>query len=199
MAVVLIPGATGWTAGYGELAKMLADSGFTTLGLDYYAETGRDSSSAHAAQLRPAWDQTVASAIAYLRAANPNRLITLIGFSRGVSLALDVASSKEGVDALVSFYGAGPADSALLEKQVSRLPPVLILHGDSDKLAPVEQAYRLHDAIVKQRGRVEMHIFSGAKHGFSVPGRPTYSEPAARAAWSDVLQFLSIQSRRGNR
>jgi hypothetical protein len=38
--VVVLPGAGGWHPWYAEVAQALADSGFVTLALDYYAETG---------------------------------------------------------------------------------------------------------------------------------------------------------------
>lgn len=35
--VILLPGAAGWRLAYADLAETLADSGFVTLALDYYA------------------------------------------------------------------------------------------------------------------------------------------------------------------
>jgi len=44
-------------------------------------------------------------------------------------------------------------------------PPVLILHGDSDKTVPVEQSQLLHKRYQKAGLESELHIIEGAGHG----------------------------------
>jgi len=44
-------------------------------------------------------------------------------------------------------------------------PPVLILHGDSDKTVPVEQSQLLHERYQKAGLESELHIIEGAGHG----------------------------------
>ncbi len=190
--VILLPGSAGWRAAYAQLARLFADSGFVTLALDYYGETGLDSTATDALRMRPIWQQAIRNAVAFLRTTPHDSVhsVALVGFSRGANLAVEVANSTPGVGAVVDFYGGGAADSVSLRRQVQGMPPLLILQGDSDKDVPVEQAYRLRDAVLVLGGVVEVHIYSGAQHGFNIPGRDSYSEAAANDAWKRALQFL---------
>src|ERR1700741_1318451 len=43
-------------------------------------------------------------------------------------------------------------------------PPILIVHGDSDKLAPYEQGTRLADALDKVNARYHFHTVVGGGH-----------------------------------
>src|SRR5215469_4680506 len=43
-------------------------------------------------------------------------------------------------------------------------PPILIVHGDSDRLAPYEQATRLADALEKVKARYHFHTVVGGGH-----------------------------------
>ena len=43
-------------------------------------------------------------------------------------------------------------------------PPILIVHGDSDKLVPYEQATRLANALDKVGARYHFHTIIGGRH-----------------------------------
>lgn len=48
--------------------------------------------------------------------------------------------------------------------------PVLIIHGDSDLNVPVEDAFKIRDALVKNgNDHVELCIIEGADHSFNIP------------------------------
>ncbi|MFT3853585.1 MAG: prolyl oligopeptidase family serine peptidase [Ilumatobacteraceae bacterium] len=47
--------------------------------------------------------------------------------------------------------------------------PVLLLHGDSDPVVPVEQSQRLAAALAEAGGDVELHVYPGEGHGFRQP------------------------------
>lgn len=47
--------------------------------------------------------------------------------------------------------------------------PLLILHGDEDKVVPVEQSLSLADRVRRAGGTVEMHVYEGEGHGWSRP------------------------------
>ncbi len=190
--LILLPGSAGWRAAYPQLARIFADSGFVTLALDYYGETGRDTSSDDAVRKRPIWQQTIKNAVAYLRASEGNsaRPIALIGFSRGAFLAVAVAAATPGVAAVVDFFGGGAADPDSLKKEAHNFPPLLIVHGEADSAVLVQQAYRLRDAVRAQGGEVETRIYPGEGHGFNLRGTAAFSETAAQDAWFCTLQFL---------
>lgn len=45
-------------------------------------------------------------------------------------------------------------------------PPVMLLHGDADKLVPVSASLRFQEALRARGLRVDSHIFAGLPHGF---------------------------------
>src|SRR5512143_3598095 len=83
--VVLVPGSSGWKPAYPQIAKALADAGFVALAIDYYAETGPETSPEDRAAKRPLWQATVRNAVAYLQASPgvSGRSVGLVGYSRG--------------------------------------------------------------------------------------------------------------------
>ncbi|MGD2154370.1 MAG: dienelactone hydrolase family protein [Gemmatimonadales bacterium] len=191
--VVLLPGAAGWRPAYAEAARVLADSGFVTLALDYYAETGSAGAGSEE-KLRkwPQWQATVRNAVAYLQAlpSVSGRRVGLVGYSRGAFLAVSVASSAPGVAAVVDYFGGGGGGTESLAEEVRDIPPLLILHGESDGVVPVRFAYELRDAVLAQGGQVELHVYPGADHAFNAPYGPTYSEAAASDAFGRAVEFL---------
>ena len=193
-AIVLIPGSAGWRPAYAQLAQLFADSGFVTLAIDYYPETGRDSSRADKLRMWPVWQATIRNAIHYLQQlpmVSPQR-VALVGYSRGASLAVSAARTEPAVRAVVDYYGAGGAGPDSLYVEVRDFPPLLILHGDADSLVPVQAAYDLRDRVLAHGGEVELHIYPGAQHGFNAPWA-AYSPAAAQDAWRRTMVFLRKQ------
>jgi acetyl esterase/lipase len=48
----------------------------------------------------------------------------------------------------------------------AKLPPVMLLHGDADKIVPVSTSRRYEERVRAAGGKVDLHIFSGLPHGF---------------------------------
>ncbi len=59
--------------------------------------------------------------------------------------------------------------------------PVLIIHGDADKVVPVAEAYELHESLTAQK---RLSIFKDTDHRFSNP-------LAMRQAMTEALDWLS--------
>ncbi len=191
--IIILHGSGGWRPAYARLAKTYADSGFVALAIDYFAETGGDTSGTKAHRLRPAWQATVRNAAAFLERLPEvgGRPLGLIGFSRGAFLAVSVASSIPAVGAVVDFFGGGGPDS--LAQEVHRFPPLLILHGEADTVVPVYHALRLREAVLAQGGSVEMHLYPGAGHAFNAPSTPAYQQAAAADSFRRSISFLRRQ------
>jgi fermentation-respiration switch protein FrsA (DUF1100 family) len=51
-----------------------------------------------------------------------------------------------------------------LLKLIKQSPPILIIHGESDELIPVEHAYKLFKAAKEPK---KLEIIKGADHSFS--------------------------------
>lgn len=92
-----------------------------------------------------------------------HRRIGMFGLSLGGFHALALAARDQRIAAVVNMFGAMPRATA---PEVTRMPPVLILHGDRDAVVPVRRAYEL-DRLLKRIGaEYEMKIYKGQGHSF---------------------------------
>src|SRR5260370_3685611 len=76
----------------------------------------------------------------HARPAPRARKTALIGQGLGASVALLAGSHKLGVEAIAEWSGLLPNQ---FFSQVQNLPPLLILHGEQDKLVPIVNARQL--------------------------------------------------------
>jgi acetyl esterase/lipase len=70
-----------------------------------------------------------------------------------------------------SLPGADDSEeTALLASPIAHvtaaLPPVMLLHGDADKVVPVSASRRYEERVRAVGGKVDLHIFGGLPHGF---------------------------------
>ena len=79
------------------------------------------------------------------------------------------------------LYEAMQPDVQLLDAP----PPVFIVYSANDDVVPVENAYRLHKALLAKGGEAELHVFADAPHGFALRERvgPVAKWPELCAAW----------------
>jgi carboxymethylenebutenolidase len=195
-AIVLLHGASGYERLrrlYERHAALLVSSGYRVYALRYYDEhdkrvmTGAD----REAQQRN-YERRVAS---WLYASNDaidhiSRLphtdsgrIAILGFSQGAYLAIGVAATNERVAAVVDMYGGIPAAWAA---KIHRLPPVLIVHGEADKIVPVSEAYSLAAFLDSIGTKYEIKTYTNAGHGFDAKKGSLEADDAMR----QVVQFL---------
>lgn len=170
--ILLAPGANGTGKGdgpghYAGLAQGLQQRGFAVAVVHYFDRTGATVADA-ASQVRdlPVWYETLADALAPLGRhprVDPRR-IAILGVSLGGTLAVNLAAFDQRVQALVSWFGGfQPAT----ERQVRRLPPILVLHGEKDRIVPVEQARRLAAVAQRLGVRHELKTYPDSGHGFN--------------------------------
>ena len=69
-------------------------------------------------------------------------------------------------------------------------PPTFIVYAANDEVVPVENAYRLHKAILAKGGASELHVFADAPHGFALRERekPVREWPRLCEAWLATLR-----------
>jgi carboxymethylenebutenolidase len=192
-AVIILYGAAGWRQDYISLAKAYSNSGFVSLVLDYFAVTGQGTTEAERQSMWPQWQAMIRNAIMLLKnhSASKDRPIGLIGYSMGAFLAVSVASSSPDVKAVVDFFGGGRPET--IENDIINFPPLLILHGEEDKIVPVSNAYTLRNAVITQGGHVEMHIYQNEQHAFSAVWSSNYSQSASSDSFHKTIDFLRRQ------
>jgi carboxymethylenebutenolidase len=119
-----------------------------------------------------------ATAIAHLRALGATS-IGVTGFCMGGTFAYAAARSARtlGVDAAVSFYGAG------IVRQLGDLEcPAIIFYGGIDRWISPEDI-----EVVRARHRDSVVVYDDARHGFLRDGSSDYSESASADAWERLL------------
>jgi carboxymethylenebutenolidase len=196
-AVVVVHGhggvGAGKRSGSHALARDLARAGYVALVPHYFGSLKPDSKDGRKnARSFAVWERTVSDTVGYA-ARRPDvdpRRIGLLGSSLGSWVSLSVAARDRRVSAVVENFGGWPAWEEL---NPTRLPPVLVLHGDADTNVPVEEAYKLEQILQEASVSYEMKIYPGAGHGFRGDDREdalkrtveffdTHVKRAARAA-----------------
>jgi carboxymethylenebutenolidase len=169
-AVVVLHGrggvGEGKRSGTHRAARELASEGYVALVPHYFGrnlpdpKNGRKNARSHAL-----WTRAVIDTISYAARrpdVNP-RQIGLLGFSNGSWVSLSTAARDRRVKAVVEYYGGYPAWDEIYP---ARLPPVLILHGDADRVVSVQESDKLEQVLKEAGVPYEMHIYPGADHGF---------------------------------
>lgn len=73
---------------------------------------------------------------------------------------------------------AGQVDLYSNEKQVTtNTPPTFIVHAEDDTVVPVQNSLLFYDACLKNKVKVEMHLFQEGPHGFGL------NNPKSKDKW----------------
>jgi carboxymethylenebutenolidase len=90
--------------------------------------------------------------------------VGVAGFSLGAFLALSAATQpKSEIAAVVDLFGGLPQE---MHGQAKILPPVLILHGDKDKVVPEKIARDLEKLLKNNEKAHEIEVYKGVGHMF---------------------------------
>ena len=167
-AVLMLHGADGLASNtqYRSGARAIAAAGYHVFLLHYLDRTEeRRASFATLFQNFLPWMETVRDAIAWIAArpeVEPDG-IGVVGVSLGAALGLAVAGTERRIKALVSYFGPLPQGAVA---SGARLPPTLILHGGSDPVVPVANAYAIENLLKSQGGTYDIKVYPGQGHGF---------------------------------
>ena len=179
-AIVMLCGSGGLESPampYRDEATALAERGY-----DVYVPHYLDATSGSVgdpASKYPLWVSAVNDAIGSISGREQSARIVLLGYSLGASVALAQASRDPRVSAVVDWSGSLPDEYA---RAATALPPILILHGESDATIPIDDAVQLTKLCEVLKSRCEFHVFPRESHEFS-PG-------ALRSANQFIWTFL---------
>src|SRR5262249_29590891 len=167
-AVLVIHGAGGMTIGgplFRESARRLARRGYVAHVVHYFDLTGTMVADLPTMKTHfAAWMRAVPDGVtnaAKQPNVDPSR-VGLLGFSLGSYLSLSLSVFDPRVSAVVEYFGGLPD---VLVKDVTSLPPTLILHGDGDKVVPVSEAKALEKLCKEKQVPYEVRIYPGQGHG----------------------------------
>jgi carboxymethylenebutenolidase len=169
-AVLVVHGADGFALTgnhYKELSRAVARKGYVALLVHYFERTDTKAGDGKTIKQHfKTWAETVADALAFAE-KQPNvdaKRIGLVGVSLGAYLSVSLAAFDPRIKAVVEYFGGIPKEVA---DGLKKTPPILILHGDADKLVPVEEAHKLERVLKDKNQPYEIKIYAGQGHGFT--------------------------------
>jgi carboxymethylenebutenolidase len=194
-AVVLLHGSEGlkdFGRFYRQQAQILAEEGYVVFLVHYFDRTGTtrvEPGDVKEDNFMP-WLDTVRQAVRYVaeqRGVDATR-VGLVGVSLGAYLALAAAAPGDlPIAAVVDLFGGLHKK---FRKDVKKLPPTLIIHGDADKVVPVEEAYALEEVLKTHEVVYEIKVYEGQQHVFRTAPLGTAACHARRLALAFLARHL---------
>ena len=116
----------------------------------------------------------------------PPSALALVGFSQGTMMALHAGLRRAVAPAAIVGYSGmlvtpkdGPAEAMAAE--ITSKPKVLLIHGDSDEVIPVQALLMASQGLAALEVPAEWHISPGLGHGIDQEGLRQGGEFLARA------------------
>ncbi len=188
-------------------ARRLAGEGFVAMTPDLFAlhDFGPEGKADHPLVLGD-----LDGALRFLRgqpSVDPARTAA-VGFSYGGRLAVLAAVRHPDLRAVVAYSAVASfqaldrplAGRAILTRPLDELAPairapVLIHHGEADRVVPASQGILLHRALVAAGGSSTLHLYPGSGHLFNfalgAEAVSDYRPEADRLSWERTLAFLA--------
>ena len=116
----------------------------------------------------------------------PPSALALVGFSQGTMMALHVGLRRATAPAAIVGYSGllvTPPEHEVeaFAAEVKSRPPVLLVHGDSDDLIPVQAVFQAAQGLSALGLSAEWHISPGVGHGIDAEGLRHGGEFLARS------------------
>jgi phospholipase/carboxylesterase len=105
----------------------------------------------------------------------PPSALALVGFSQGTMMSLHVGLRRAVAPAAIVGYSGmlvtpSDVDPDQFTAQIKARPPVLLVHGDSDELIPVQAVFMAAQGLGALDVPAEWHISPGVGHGIDQEG-----------------------------
>jgi phospholipase/carboxylesterase len=115
----------------------------------------------------------------------PGSALALVGFSQGTMMSLHVGLRRAVAPAAIVGYSGMlvvPEDVApeQFAAEITSRPPVLLVHGDSDDLIPVQALFHAAQGLAALGIPAEWHVSPGVGHGIDQEGLRQGGEFLAR-------------------
>ncbi|MBU6160408.1 MAG: dienelactone hydrolase family protein [Myxococcales bacterium] len=185
-------------------ASWLASLGYVGVAIDLYGggRVGTSPDENRALMLQVTEDRrflqsrmlAAVDAVQHTPGVDPDR-IAAIGFCFGGLCVLDLARVGGHVRGVVSLHGLFTMPTQRLAPTTHR-PPVLVLHGNDDPMAPPDQLAALQKELTEQGHDWQVHTFGRTLHGFTNPAANSpatgvlYNAVAEARSWKLVTSFL---------
>ena len=205
--VLLWPDIFGRRPAMHQMAKRLAESGFSVLVVNPFYRAQKAPTAAKGAAtpiqelmplaraLNETTHMTDAKAfIAWLDqqpSVAKNKKIGTQGYCMGGPIAFRTSAAvPDRVGAVASFHGGGlvtdQPNSPHLQASKTKAQFLIAVAANDDQRAPAEKDV-LKDTFAKANLPAEIEVYTGAAHGWCPPDSGVYNEPQAEKAWSRLL------------
>jgi carboxymethylenebutenolidase len=205
--VLLWPDIFGRRPAMHQMAKRLAESGFSVLVVNPFYRAQKAPTAAKGAAtpiqelmplaraLNETTHMTDAKAfIAWLDqqpSVAKNKKIGTQGYCMGGPIAFRTsAAAPDRVGAVASFHGGGlvtdQPNSPHLQASKTKAQFLIAVAANDDQRAPTEKDV-LKETFAKVKLPAEIEVYTGAAHGWCPPDSGVYNEPQAEKAWSRLL------------
>jgi carboxymethylenebutenolidase len=202
-AIVLLSGIGGMQPQYRVVAEQFAQEGIVGVGLNWMMRE-KDPSD-------PTIMQDVDGCARFLKEqpyVDPDQIV-LSGYCRGGTLALLGLGQLPHFSAGVIFHGGpfydrtrdrpSPFDLSIEKRPIEpyalaeRMPPLIMLHGATDDVVPIEQMYRFAERLEELGKRFELKVYSGTGHAFTLYGEAQgrwWHAEHAMDAFREAVMFI---------
>jgi carboxymethylenebutenolidase len=168
-AVIVLHGSGGmWNPIYTQYAEQFSRVGYAVYVPHYFERTETHWADDAAIEKHfVEWKETIHGAIELVSrqpGVDASRM-AIIGFSLGAFLGLAIAAEEPRIKAVVDFFGGMPEQ---LRDKCTRMPPVLILHGDADERVPLRWALELEELLKRCGTEYDIKVYGGEGHRFGM-------------------------------
>jgi carboxymethylenebutenolidase len=205
--VLLWPDIFGRRPAMHQMAKRLAESGFSVLVVNPFYRSQKAPTAAKGAAtpiqelmplaraLNETTNMTDAKAfIAWLDqqpSVAKNKKVGTQGYCMGGPMAFRTSAAvPDRVGAVASFHGGGlvtdQPNSPHLQASRTKAQFLIAVAANDDQRAPAEKDV-LKETFAKANLPAEIEVYTGAAHGWCPPDSGVYNEPQAEKAWSRLL------------
>jgi carboxymethylenebutenolidase len=205
--VLLWPDIFGRRPAMHQMAKRLAESGFSVLVVNPFYRSQKAPTAAKGAAtpiqelmplaraLNETTHMTDAKAfIAWLDqqpSVAKNKKVGTQGYCMGGPMAFRTSAAvPDRVGAVASFHGGGlvtdQPNSPHLQASKTKAQFLVAVAANDDQRAPAEKDV-LKETFAKANLPAEIEVYTGAAHGWCPPDSGVYNEPQAEKAWSRLL------------
>ncbi|MCW2543401.1 MAG: dienelactone hydrolase, partial [Frankiales bacterium] len=194
VGVVVLPDVRGLHGYYRDLTVRLAELGWESVAIDYFARTAPDDNRAddfgfwpHVKQAEPATIALdVQAGVEHLRSLGVERVFT-IGFCFGGAYSWRQSADTPGLAGCIGFYGKPERVEGAVEQMQA---PLLLLHAGADPNIPVEEVRQLADTAPVD---ADLVVFDGMPHSFFDRTSADHAD-ACIEAWGRITSFVAAHA-----
>jgi carboxymethylenebutenolidase len=191
IGLLVLPDVRGLHHYYRDLTVRLAELGWESVAIDYFARSAPDDDRSgdfdfwpHVKLAEPATIALdVQAGVAHLRSLGVEQVFT-IGFCFGGAYSWRQSADTPGLAGCIGFYGKPERVEGAVEQMRA---PLLLLHAGADPNIPVDDVRQLADSAPVE---ADLVVFDGMPHSFFDRTAAEHAD-ACIEAWGHITRFVA--------